>query len=333
MAKPYLFPKCRAAEDPRMLDLIEQLSFNLDFRCTKENFIKTVNILDELAENEIATLEQCRFLNDTYDLELIRVFAESAKEYFGPEYPREVSDDVACKLIAEGKLKSVSVIEQFIRDAEYKVFRDPIRNHPIPGLHGMFQRQYNTLVAAVCKYLSLEHSRREGHLIYITPPDGPALLADEDFFFGMRQEWCWHMYSPIEFITYCREYNAYIPDLYAIKQFVLRQQNTPREELMNPKVISSDEYAKLSEEEKFARAFPDPADKDRDKAKTYALDISEETYKLAVARKKALLEKIETAAPEQYDELQLELNVWSDIVNAYDDVHERDDNELIQWCC
>lgn len=331
MAKPYIFPKCRAAEDPRMLDLIEQLSLNLDFKFTQKNFIETVNILDELAENETATLEQCKFLDNTYGLELIQVFAECVRDYFGPEYPKYVSKEEVSQIIAEGKLKSTYVIEQFIREAEYKIFRDPIRNHPIIGLHGMFQRQYNTLVAAVCQFLSLEHSRRDGHLIYVTPPDGPAMLVDEDFYFGMSQEWCWHMYSPREFITYCREYNAYIPDLYAIKQFVLRNQSTPREELMSPKVLSSDEYDKLSEEEKFARAFPDPADKDRDKAKTYALDISEEIYKLALVRKKALLEEIEKADAERYDELQLELTVWADIVDAYDAVHDREDNELIQF--
>lgn len=330
MAKPYIYPKCQAAEDPRVLDLITQLSYSLQWRFTEENFKKTIKILEELAVNEIATYEQCHFLCELYDLDLIGNFADFPQKFFGEEYPKRITEEAAAKLIREGKLKAKDLIDEFLCDGEDKVFRDPIGNHPIPGIHRMFQKQYNTIVAAVCKFLSLEHSSRENQLIYVTPPDGPAMLVDEDFYFGMSQDWCWHMFSPCEFITYCREYNAYIPDFYAIKQFVINRQNTPREELMNPKIISSEEYYKLSEEEKFAQAFPDPADKDRDKAKTYAIDISEETYNLALARKTAIQEQIKNTDDSRFNELQLELTVWADIVDAYDAVHDRDDNEILK---
>lgn len=330
MAKPFIYPKCKAEEDHRVVDLITQLSFRLKWHFSEKNFTKTFEILNELRENEFASIEQIDFLDSVYNTDIVGYFADNAKDSFGDKYPNRISDEEARKIIADGKLKSADLLDFFLNETEYNVFHDPIRNHPVLGLHGAWQSQYNSLIAAVCQFLSLEHSRRDMMFIYITPPDGPAMLFDENSYNGMSEKWCWHMYSPCEFITYCREYNAYIPDLYAIKQFVLNRQNTPEEELMHPKAISSTEYDKLSEEEKFARAFPDPADRDRDRTKTFAIDISEDMYKLALSKKENILKEIESASSEQYDILQQELTVWSDIVNAYEAIHDKDDNPLLK---
>lgn len=329
MAKPFIYPKCNAEDDPRVVDLITQLSFSLKWHFSEKNFKETFVVLNALKDNEFATIEQVDFLDNVYKLDIVGYFADGAKEFFGNSYPNRIPDDEARKIISDGKLKSVDLIDFFLKESEYNVFHDPIRNHPVLGLHGTWQAQYNSLIAAVCQFLSLDHSRRDQMFIYVTPPDGPAMLFDENSYNGMSEDWCWHMYSPCEFITYSREYNAYIPDLYAIKQFVLNRQNTSKEELMQPKVISSVEYDKLSEEEKFSRAFPDPADRDRDKTKTFAFDISEDMYKLALSKKESILSEIKSASSDQYDVLQQELTVWSDIVNAYDAIHDKDDNPLL----
>lgn len=331
MSTPYKFPKCRAEEDARVVDCLKQLSIH-NSRCHRPRFdvnqmLKTFN---EIAEADKVTFEQFQYIEDETGLGMLQPISELPEEYLGITETTQpggmITEDEAKAFIKGGKLNAKRYLRSILRNAETEVFEDPRRNHPLEVLlgEGQFQEQYNTLVRAVSKYLGIHPSRRENYGISIIAPDGPAALVDLNDYNGRSMTWDYHVVEPDDFITYNRDYNAYIPDLYSILQYILQRKENPEATLVPPKSYTLekeeyDEYVKELREQ--SEALPE--------THTYAFDISEETYRFA---KRKLAEFSKMRNPNQDDEdMELQFNIYSDIVKTYEDAHQVDDNYLIYW--
>ena len=322
MISPIIYPACRAEEDPRVLDCFQQLENHIQSLWGRGMAKRLVKIFNRLRECEAVSPEDFEML-DHCELNLLQTVAECSTELLGIGHKiRGCSVAEAQNAINEGKLKSQDFAKFFLRIAEDAVFRNPNRNHPIPTLKGWFQNQYQTFVAAVHQFLSIEPSRRKGYRIQVSAPDGPASLVDTIGFKGSSILWFMNLYNPADFVTYCREYNAYTVDLYAVYQLILARQNAPTEEYFNIDLKELEEGIKWPVCPEF--------DEEAKETKTYPLDISEETYLYAKAQKEA----IEAAAKENeadFEKNEVALNLFTDIVTSYEEYHAKDDNELIQF--
>ena len=161
---------------------------------------------------------------------------------------------------------------------------------------------YDELLEQIYLFLSKNRFARKGFGILVPDNDMPPHLVDYDH----MTYWCssWVIIDPNEFISFNAEADAYIPNFYAVQQFV----NAYNENKDKP----------FSEVGEFFGYRFDPT------AKHYAICVDEDTYKFAVKRSKEIASNRQLN-PAFDSEAESELNLLLDVVKNYKADHDNDD--------
>lgn len=291
---------CPPQED---VALVNSLTYFAHYRHEPELKDKLMDIFIRSYENNYVLRSDFDFISDTFP-GVKKMFEDCALEFV----PDEVVDNL--KFEEDGNYDIYSLFKTDAADndnqyyftyldflmlfesEEYDRTVSPKPIYAFSYLNQMTMRayeKYESFLRCLYSYLALPPQHRKDYIIFIPNSCAPVQLLEfgmpgsdpfnDDYPKGIKV-------NPGDFLVYNWDYSAYAPDFYAIQQlFVSRE--------------VGDKY------------LADP------ETKTYAIQISKETYEYAKKRLNFLKEKSDSA------DSDAEFNLLSDIVEAYFRDHEK----------
>lgn len=296
------WPECSAYEDEYIK---EDLTRCVHHAKIGNDITIFLDIFDKIRETETVTPSQYDTLSDRLLLNMDQTVRENSQEWpvilNGKTSSRQ---DIHNALPLKGDESHMSLDDfkhLFCLTADLKIYhRDSmISCHFVKASDNHL---YEELLEQIYLFLSKNRFARKGFGILIPDNDMPPHLVDYDH----MTYWCssWVILDPYELISFNAEADAYIPNFYAVQQFV----NSYNENKGKP-------YSETGES--FGYRF-DPS------AKHYAVFIDEDTYNFAVKRSKEIAAK-RRLSPTFDSDAESELNLLLDVVKNYKADHDNDD--------
>ena len=286
---------CPAEQNAHLCNLFKQFARRAD---SDDLYHRLCEIFNRSQKQGFVDFYDYQFLNGNIIglSELISFFQDDIAPGVAPEI--EISENMTAgeydKKFAEAMSKQESYVKVpypifykiFVEFGPSEVFlcEEPKFNF-MSHMNCRSIRTYDAIVEAVYKYLAIPSERRENYAIFVPGNDCPASLFDLNTFERNPEDYNSRLFSPYDLITFNKEYNAYIPDFYAIRG-IAQSLETGEPFTLEPET------------------------------KTYAIEISNDTYEYARKRWELLRKKrVEDNSFSEDDET--EFNLLADIVSSF----------------
>lgn len=295
MNPPLIIPDCPAEQNVQLANLFKQFARRAD---SDDLFHRLCDIFNRSQKQGYVDFYDYQFLNGSV-IELSGIISMFQNEVAPGVVPDiEILEDMTAgeydKKFAEAMSKSETYVKLPYSDF-YRIFVEFGPSQVFlcekPQFYFMSHmncrsiRTYDSIVEAVYKYLSIPAERHDNYGIFIAANDSPATLFDLNTFERNPDDYNKRLFSPYDLTTFNKEYNAYIPDFYAIRCLAQSLENE------EPFILEPE-------------------------TKTYAVEISSDTYEYALKRWEELRKKrMEESFFSESEET--EFNLLADIVSAF----------------